>query len=174
MTNRANGAAATVAIASLEPADRAAWEPLARGYKEFYKTPTTDAEYDAAWSRILARRDVFGIGAKEDGELLGIAHYLFHASAWADRVCYLQDLFVAPHARGKGIARALIEAVAHEAREKGAVRYYWLTQEHNATARLLYDKVARFNGFIRYDYPMSRAPGEAPDSLSSMGHDPDR
>ncbi len=164
----------SVVVAALQAADREAWQPLARGYKEFYKTPTTDAEYDAAWSRILARKEVFGLGAKEGGELLGIAHYLFHASAWADRVCYLQDLFVVPHARGKGIARALIEAVAHEAREAGASRCYWQTQQHNATARALYDKVARFHGFIRYDYPMAPSPGEGPDSLSSSGHDPDR
>ena len=164
----------SVVITALEATDREAWEPLARGYKEFYKTPTADAEYDAAWSRILEGREIFGLGAKVGGELLGIAHYLFHASAWADRVCYLQDLFVAPRARGKGIARALIEAVAREARVQGAARYYWLTQEHNATARLLYDKVARFNGFLRYDYPMARLPAGAPDSLSSTGHDPDR
>jgi GNAT superfamily N-acetyltransferase len=86
--------------------------------------------------------------------LVGIAHYLFHTSAWARCTCYLQDLFTAPQARGKGAARALIEAVAAAARERGATRYYWLTQEHNATARLLYDKVATYKGFIRYDYPL--------------------
>jgi hypothetical protein len=37
---------------------------------------------------------------------------------------------------------------------RGATRLYWNTQEDNARARLLYDKVARFNGFIRYDYPL--------------------
>ncbi|HEX3097810.1 MAG TPA: GNAT family N-acetyltransferase [Usitatibacter sp.] len=143
-------------IAQLGPDDRAAWEPLARGYKAFYETPTSPAEYDAAWARILARGDVFGIGAKVDGELLGIAHYLFHGSAWADRVCYLQDLFVAPEARGHGIARALIEAVAQAAREANATRCYWHTQDHNATARALYDRVGRFKGFIRYDYPLAQ------------------
>ena len=163
-----------LAIAPLEPSDRAAWEPLARGYKEFYRTPTTDAEYDAAWARILAGGIVFGLGAKEEGELVAIAHYLFHASAWHERVCYLQDLFVAPHARGRGVARRLIEAVAHEAREAGALRCYWHTQQHNAAARALYDKVARFNGFLRYDYPMVPAPEDAPDSLSSSGHGRDR
>ena len=167
-------ALAGVRIAALEPSDRAAWEPLARAYKHFYGTPTTDAEYDAAWKRIVARETVFGLGAKKDGELLGIAHSLFHASAWHERVCYLQDLFVAPHARGKGIARALIEAVADAARAAGASRYYWQTQQQNATARALYDQVARFNGFIRYDYPIAAAPEGAPDSLSSSGHDPDR
>jgi GNAT superfamily N-acetyltransferase len=146
-------------IGPLAPEDRAGWEPLARGYKEFYKTETSGAEYDAAWSRILARGDVFGIGAKVDGKLVGIAHYLFHASAWADRVCYLQDLFVAPEARGQGIARALIEAVAEAAREGNAARCYWHTQERNATARALYDRVGRFRGFIRYDYPFAECTG---------------
>ncbi|HET9471308.1 MAG TPA: GNAT family N-acetyltransferase, partial [Usitatibacter sp.] len=145
-------------IAPLAPADREGWEPLARGYKAFYKTETSAAEYDAAWARILARGDVFGIGAKVDGKLVGIAHYLLHASAWADRVCYLQDLFVAPEARGRGIARALIEAVAQAAREARATRCYWHTQEDNATARALYDRVGRFKGFIRYDYPLEAAP----------------
>jgi ribosomal protein S18 acetylase RimI-like enzyme len=141
-------------IGPLAREDRAGWEPLARGYKAFYKTETSAAEYDAAWVRILERRDVFGIGAAVDGELVGIAHYLFHGSAWADRVCYLQDLFVAPEARGRGIARALIEAVAEAAREANAARCYWHTQEGNATARALYDRVGRFKGFIRYDYPL--------------------
>ncbi len=54
----------------------------------------------------------------------------------------------------EGVARALIEAVARISKERGATRFYWLTQEHNATGRALYDKVAKFNGFIRYDYPL--------------------
>lgn len=152
----------TVRIEPLAQEDRAGWQPLAQGYKAFYQTPTSPAEYDAAWTRILARGDVFGIGAKVDGKLVGIAHYLFHASAWADRVCYLQDLFVAPEARGRGVARALIEAVAQAAREGNATRCYWHTQDHNATARALYDRVGRFKGFIRYDYPLEeRAGGRA-------------
>jgi GNAT superfamily N-acetyltransferase len=141
-------------VGPLAPEDRAGWEPLARGYKAFYQTETSAAEYEAAWMRILERKMVFGLGAKVDGKLVGIAHYLFHASAWADRVCYLQDLFVAPEARGRGIARALIEAVAQAAREGNATRCYWHTQEANATARALYDRVGRFKGFIRYDYPL--------------------
>ena len=86
--------------------------------------------------------------------IVGIAHYLFHTSCWAQKVCYLQDLFTAHDLRGKGVARALIEAVAADARKQGAARYYWMTQEHNATARLLYDKVAKWNGFIRYEHPL--------------------
>ncbi len=139
-------------IASLQPEDRAAWEALARGYKAFYKTPTADAEYATAWNRLLARDGIHGLAAFVDGELVGIAHYLFHTAVWAKTNCYLQDLFTAPGARGRGVARALIEAVAEEARSRGAARYYWLTQADNDVARALYDKVAKHHGFIRYEY----------------------
>jgi len=141
-------------IGPLSPADRPDWEALARGYKAFYETDVSDAGYGEAWNRLLARDGVYGLGAKTQGRLVGIAHYLFHTSTWARTACYLQDLFVTPEKRGEGVARALIEAVANAARAKGAERYYWLTQEQNAVARALYDKVGQYHGFIRYDYPL--------------------
>ena len=141
-------------VAPLAPDDHDRWHVLARGYKTFYETVLPDVDYDAAWARLLAGNHVYGIGASIDGELLGIAHYLFHTSTWTPTVCYLQDLFVDPAARGIGVARQLIEQVAIAARAQHATRLYWLTAEHNATARALYDKVARFHGFIRYDYPL--------------------
>lgn len=141
-------------IGPLRTEDRAAWEPLARGYMDFYKTVKTHADYDTTWSRLLRQDGIHGLGARHEGRLVGIAHYYFHTSVWAPVACYLQDLFVLPEKRGLGVARALIEAVATAARERQAARFYWLTQDHNATARQLYDKVARFNGFIRYDYPL--------------------
>lgn len=144
----------SVEVFELNASHRAIWQPLAEGYKAFYRTATTSAEYDEAWRRLMAGSEVHGLGARIDGQFVGIAHYLFHASTWAPRVCYLQDLFTAPTARGRGVARALIEAVAARARVAGATRYYWLTQEDNETARRLYDRVARFNGFIRYDFAL--------------------
>jgi GNAT superfamily N-acetyltransferase len=144
-------------VAALAAADHPRWLELARGYKAFYKTPVTDAEYQRAWKRLLANDRVWGLGAHYDGHLVGITHYLFHSSTWNEEVCYLQDLFVDPALRGRGIARALIEAVAKAALARGAERLYWLTQEHNAAARALYDKVAKYNHFIRYDYPLQLA-----------------
>ena len=108
-------------------------------YKDFYKTPTTDAEFDAAWKRLLVQDGIFGPGATVNGEMVGIAHYLFHTTVRAPTSCYLQDLFTAPEARGRGVARALIEAVAAIAQQHGAARYYWMTQDHNTVARTLYD-----------------------------------
>ena len=144
-------------IAPLSINDRAEWERLARGYKHFYGAITSDAEFDTAWRRLLGQDGVFGLGARIDGELVGIAHYLFHTGVWTPSICYLQDLFTAPAARGKGVARALIEAVALAAQKEGASRFYWLTQEQNAQARILYDKVAQNRGFVRYDYPLPPA-----------------
>ena len=59
-----------------------------------------------------------------------------------------------PPLRAQEDIEALIEGVAAAARERGADRLYWHTQESNARARVLYDKVARFTGFIRYAYPL--------------------
>ena len=141
-------------IGPLVASDHDRWHVLARGYKTFYNTPLADAAYDTAWARILANETLFGLGATVNGDLVGITHFLFHTSTWTPTVCYLQDLFVDPEVRGKGVARALIESVATAARTHGATRLYWLTHDHNATARTLYDKVAQYNNFIRYDYPM--------------------
>jgi GNAT superfamily N-acetyltransferase len=144
-----------IEIGPLRPEDRDRWEVLARGYKDFYETVVSDEGYEWTWERLRAGAEAHGLGARLDGRLVGIAHYLFHATFWeAADACYLQDLFVDEAARGHGVARALIDRVAEAARERGASRYYWTTKQDNTTARVLYDRVARWNGFIRYDYPL--------------------
>ncbi len=143
-----------IEVGPLRPEDRVAWEELARGYKAFYETEEPDERYDQTWRRLLSDEDLHGIGARLDGRLVGITHYLFHATFWSADSCYLQDLFVGEAARGQGAARALIEEVAIASRKRGAARLYWLTRQDNAPARALYDTVARFKGFIRYDYPL--------------------
>jgi GNAT superfamily N-acetyltransferase len=143
-----------IEIGPLRPDDRAGWEVLARGYKTFYRETLPGEAYEATWQRLASGTELHGFGARLDGTLVGIAHYFFHPAFWSGEACYLQDLFVAEAARGHGAARALIEQVAAAAREHGATRYYWHTQQDNARARVLYDKVARFNGFIRYAYPL--------------------
>lgn len=143
-----------IAIAPLAPADREEWELLARGYKAFYNDPLPDEDYARTWALLMAGERVHGLAARIDGRMVGITHYLFHPHTWKADVCYLQDLFTAPDVRGRGVARALIDAVADVARARGNSACYWLTKEDNGTARALYDKVARFKGFLRYDYPL--------------------
>lgn len=144
-----------ITIDTLTDTDREAWGRLAAGYKRFYNTPTTAAEYDEAWRRLRADDGVHAFGARLDGRLVGIVHYLFHTGTWARTQCYLQDLYTDEASRGRGVARALIGRVAQAAREAGATRLYWLTQETNHTARALYDQVAQYKGFIRYDHPLT-------------------
>lgn len=142
---------------TLEPADRARWAELWRAYLAFYETTLPEEIFAATWARILdPHGSISALGVRdENGRLVGIAHYLVHAHAWSQAdACYLQDLFVDEAYRGRGCATALIAAVADAARERGCFRLYWLTQESNATARRLYDRVARFSGFIRYDFPL--------------------
>jgi GNAT superfamily N-acetyltransferase len=143
-----------IEIDPLRPGDREAWEVLARGYKAFYRDPMPDEAYEVTWQRLAAGTELYGLGARLDGMLIGIAHYFFHPAFWSGEACYLQDLFVDDAVRGHGAGRALIEGVAAAARDRGADRYYWHTQADNAQARVLYDKVARYSGFIRYAYPL--------------------
>jgi GNAT superfamily N-acetyltransferase len=148
-----------IVITELRPEDRARWAELWRGYLTFYETSLPDAIYEHAWQRIMEAKIIYGFGARLGGEtapLIGITHYLFHDHAWSPKqVCYLQDLFVDASQRGTGAGRALIERVARIARERDCLRLYWTTKEDNATARLLYDRLAKFNGFIRYDYALA-------------------
>jgi GNAT superfamily N-acetyltransferase len=132
--------------------ERADWEPLWRGYQIFYEVDIPAATTDVTWARLHDPAELMGVlGAYVDGKLLGIVHYLFHRSCWTiGDYCYLQDLFVHPEARNRGLARALIAAVEGRARAAGASRVYWLTHETNAVGRALYDKVADRSGFIQY------------------------
>jgi GNAT superfamily N-acetyltransferase len=143
-----------IEITPLREDDRPAWQPLAVGYNTFYERVMPDAIYEHVWRRLMEAKELHGLAARLDGRVVGIAHYFFHTNVWVDEVCYLADLFVDEAVRGQGAARALIEAIASEAKARGCARYYWLTRHDNVRARGLYDQVAKFAGFIRYDYPM--------------------
>ena len=144
--------AGNIAIRPIGEDEREAWNPLWAGYLAFYKTTLTRDISDLAWTRFHDPDEpIFALGGYIDGELLGIAHYLFHRSTWAThRYCYLEDLFVADVARGQGLGRALIEEVYARAEAANASRVYWLTHSNNAQARTLYDKIADNLGFIQY------------------------
>ena len=144
--------AADVEIRPVRPVERAAWEPLWKGYLDFYKTSVPKQVYDTTWARLHDPDEpMWLLGAYSGGKLVGIVHFLYHRSCWTvGNYCYLQDLFVAGEARKRGIGRKLIEAVYQEAKAAGASRVHWLTHETNATARALYDTLADRPGFIQY------------------------
>ena len=146
----------TISVRPLTPTDRTQWQPLWKGYLDFYKTSVPPEQYDLTWSRFHDPAEpMFVLGAFEGETMLGIVHYIFHRSCWtAGPTCYLQDLFTVDAARGKGVGRALIEAVYAAAKAEGASRVYWQTHETNATAMVLYNKVADRSGFLVYRMAM--------------------
>jgi GNAT superfamily N-acetyltransferase len=132
------------------------WLPLWDGYNAFYgrsgPTALSPEITRMTWARFFdAYEPVHALVAESDGQLLGLAHYLFHRSTTAiDPVCYLQDLFTLEAARGQGVGAALINEIYEQARQAGAPRVYWQTHETNHTAQRLYDGIAERSGFIVY------------------------
>lgn len=129
------------------------WRDLWKSYLDFYETSVPDAVYASTFARLLGEdpRDFNGLSAELDGRAVGLTHYLFHRHGWKiEEVCYLQDLYAAPEARGTGVGRALIEAVYVAADAYGAPSVYWLTQDFNHTARQLYDRIGSQTLFIKY------------------------
>ena len=82
---------------------------------------------------------------------VGLVHTIMHRSCWTvGNYCYLQDLFVDPSLRGRGVGRQLIEHVYAQAQAAGCSRVWWLTHETNRDAMYLYDQVAERSGFVQY------------------------
>ncbi|WP_326853631.1 GNAT family N-acetyltransferase [Actinocrinis sp.] len=135
-----------------QAADRMPLFELDRGRRRRVGRRAAAGEPTAAYKATVKFEEprMHALGARLDERLVGIAHYLVHPSTSSADVCYLQDLFTAPDARGRGVARALIAAVEASARDGGCARVYWHTQAANATARRLYDQVAENRGFIQY------------------------
>jgi GNAT superfamily N-acetyltransferase len=137
-------------IRSIQPSDFSAWLPLWEGYNTFYKRSLPTEVTENTWKRFLDPNELmFALVAEKDGEILGLAHFLFHRNtAMLSDVCYLQDLFTVEKSRGQGVARALIMAVYEKAKDRGSTRVYWQTHETNELAQALYNKVADYSGFV--------------------------
>lgn len=149
-----------VSTRPLVASDRRAWNPLWAGYLTFYETELDPAITELTWARLLDPSEpVGGLVACIDDGVVGICHHVLHRSTWSDGpYCYLEDLFTAPDARGHGVGTALIEATAAAANEAGATALYWQTHETNTTARRLYDRVGRHDGFVIYERDLGAAP----------------
>jgi len=143
----------TITIRPIEPNDFSQWQTLWNLYLEFYNSTVADEVYQRTFERLTdsARPQQNGLLALQDDTPVGLVHYIYHAHNWrVEDVCYLQDLYTLPTARGKGVGRALIEAVYKEADSNGTPSVYWLTQDFNEPARQLYDRIANLTPFIKY------------------------
>lgn len=143
-----------ITIRPLTEGDEHHWRRLWTAYLEFYETSVTEEVSRTAFSRLLSSEpgEFQGLIAEIDGTPVGLAHFLFHRYLWSvEDTCYLMDLFADPGVRGKGVGRALIEAVHEAAKTAGIPSIYWMTQEFNYKGRMLYDQVAERTPFIVYE-----------------------
>jgi GNAT superfamily N-acetyltransferase len=140
-------------IRPLRAEDEPVWRHLWGQYLAFYGADLPEAVYAATFSRLVdpAVADYRCLLAWSEEAPVGLAHVIFHRHGWQiEDICYLQDLFVDPEVRGTGAGRALIEAVYAMADANGTPNVYWLTQEFNTKARVLYDRIGRVTPFIKY------------------------
>ncbi|MEO0543552.1 MAG: GNAT family N-acetyltransferase [Pseudomonadota bacterium] len=140
-------------IRTVRPEDREIWRELWTQYLEFYETTVSEEVYSTTWNRLFIDRpdEPACLLAWDGEEAIGLVHYFFHRHTWkVEKVCYLQDLFTAPTARGRGVGRALMEAVYQKADQEKSPTVYWTTQHFNETARRLYDDIGTLTPFIKY------------------------
>src|SRR5690606_37912658 len=134
-----------IRIRPVVPADRAGWDVLYQGYAEFYRVTQTQAMRDTVWGWLHdpAATTEGLVAEAADGTLIGLAHFRpFARPLSATTGGFLDDLFVAPEARGGGAAEALIGALQAIAAKRGWSVVRWITAEDNARARALYDRLS--------------------------------
>jgi GNAT superfamily N-acetyltransferase len=141
-------------LRGLEAGDWARWQPLWAGYLAFYRAELSEETTRYAFDRLTGGDStMFGLLAlNEEDEGIGLAHCVVHPATWSEKPsCYLEDLFVAPAARGTDLGRAILEEAKRLSVGRGADRLYWHTQVYNGRARSLYDQVGRPTSFVVYE-----------------------
>lgn len=140
-------------IRPIASTDEPQWRDLWRAYLAFYDTVLPEDTYRDTFARIVnGDQGMFGFLAVAGEDVVGLVHFLNHTNFWKPtQTCYLQDLFTTPAARGKGVARALMQAVFETTALRGIADVYWLTAETNYAGRMLYDRVGVKTPFIVYE-----------------------
>lgn len=143
-------------IRDVEPADHDQWIVLFAGYRDFYLREPDDRVVETAWAWIVGREHgmhgLVAVDTDAGDRVVGLANLRDFARPSAGAMgLFLDDLFTAPAARGRGAGAALLARAARLAAERGAVVVRWQTASDNSTARRLYDQHATLTPFIVYD-----------------------
>jgi len=144
----------TLTIRPLTTQDRAGWEPLFKGYGEFYKRPVSPETADRVWSWLMDPAHVVeGLIVLDDhGKAVGMAHFRALPRPLAGQTAgFLDDLFVDPAARGARVAAAILDRLKEIGRERGWALFRWLTADDNFRARGVYDRHASRTFWITYE-----------------------
>ena len=149
-----------IEISRVAEQDLAELLPLMRGYCDFYEVTPSDDELLALSRALIAdpERDGVQLLARDGAEALGFATiYWSWATTIASRIGVMNDLYVAPAARGTGAAELLIHACVEECRRHGAAELTWQTAPDNERAQRVYDRVgAKRSQWV--DYSLSVRP----------------
>ena len=141
-----------ITIVTAGESDRSAWNKLHAGFAAFYGVQQTDEMRDRVWSWIRDGQLECRLALDGAGNPIGLTHFREYVRPlFAVRGGFLDDLFVAPEARGSGAAAALIRAVADSGHERGWSSIRWITRDNNYRAGTLYDRVASRTDWITYD-----------------------
>ncbi len=131
--------------------------PLIREYQQFYRVANIDDEKNRRFFGQFAQDNERGVQHlyRVNGAPAGFSTIYFNfSSAAAEPVAVLNDLFVAPKYRRRGIGRELIIQAADYVVKKGFARLHWLTQKKNKKARHLYDLLgAGSSEWLFYSFP---------------------
>jgi GNAT superfamily N-acetyltransferase len=142
-------------IATVTEADVLDVLPLMRAYCGFYNVTPRDNDLLAMSRALIADPEHEGvqlIARDQTGAAVGFATIFWSWSTLgASRIGVMNDLFVAPAARGAGIARALIAACRERCAQRGASSLTWQTARDNARAQALYERIgARRSEWLDY------------------------
>lgn len=137
----------------LAPADENLWRGLFRAYREFYKLDESEEVVSRAWGWFMdPTHECKALVAEADGEVLGFAHHRRFSSPYTGTShIFLDDLFTAPAARGRGVGRALIGRLTEMAAAEGRAGVQWMTAEDNHQAQALYNTLATRTAWVTYD-----------------------
>lgn len=145
----------SILVRDVAESDAEQWRTLYTGYREFYHLPVDPHAVATTWQWISQRQHgLIGlVAAREtDGVLVGLANLRrFARPSFAAMGLYLDDLFTAPDARGRGVATALLRSASRRASAEGANIVRWITASDNDVARRLYDRVASATQWVTYD-----------------------
>ena len=151
----------TPLVRPLAPADEPQWRAHFRAYREFYRLEASEDIVSRAWGWFTdPRHECDALVADLDGELLGFAHHRRFSSPYVGATgIFLDDLFTAPAARGRGVGRALIRRLQEMAAAEGRGVVQWVTADDNLQAQALYDTLATRTSWVTYEAaPVSEAP----------------
>lgn len=145
----------TPSVAPISAITFTEWFPLWFDYVQPHISDPTLPLHRSTFERLNSPASPLqGVIASSD-RALGFAHFYFHPSTWdVAEPCYLQDLYVAPSARGMGVSELLLNEVIARAREQGSPAVHWRVRESNLRAIAFYERIAKRTDRLCYSIPL--------------------